>query len=198
MTEQTKEGTREMATDEQLGKDIETLDQEAREALDRLADKREELAREHKATELAAERQREREEQCRQKEQREAREKEEARRREEAERLGEKRRVLEVRAEEEAAALVSTLEELLALDPVHVSAVAAAYGRVPEQRSSLTFPRVLLGWFIGRFKAVVPGIGFDSWEGNPPLRERDALTPGEARSQEEVGSAGAAEESRGG
>lgn len=41
-------------------KDIETLDREVREALDRLAARREEFAREHKATELAAERQRER------------------------------------------------------------------------------------------------------------------------------------------
>lgn len=42
--------------------DVERLDRETREALNRLADKREELARRHEATELAEERRQEREE----------------------------------------------------------------------------------------------------------------------------------------
>lgn len=130
------------------------------------------------------------------------------RRQEEAGKLGERRRALEVLAEEQAEALVSTLKELLTLDPGHRRAVEAAFGKAPQQRSSQTFSRVLLSWFIGRFNTVVPGIGFDSWEGNPPLGERDALTPGEVRSQEarsqedrsqeDAGFAGVVEESRGG
>jgi chromosome segregation ATPase len=51
-----------MSTEQNLQKEIEALDKEAREAMDKLADKREELQRQLKATELAEERQREREE----------------------------------------------------------------------------------------------------------------------------------------
>ncbi len=106
--------------------------------------------------------------------------------------MGNKRRELEVLAEEKAAALVSTLEELLALDPDHRRAVEAAFGEAPHQLWSRTFSRELADWFRGRFNAIVPIPGNDLREGLT-LPERDALTPGEARSQENAGFAKAAE-----
>lgn len=160
----------------ELEKEIEVLDKEAREALDKLADKREELEREHRATDLAAERQREREEERKAEEEREHR-----RAVEEARKLGEERLRLEVLAEEQAEALRATLEELLALDPDHRRAVEAAFGEAPEQLWSRTFSRELADWFRGRFKEVVPGIGGDLREGLA-LPERDALTPKEGES----------------
>jgi chromosome segregation ATPase len=160
-------------------KTIEALNREAREALDRLADRREALAREHAATELAAERQKEREEERIRRERAEAAERENERLRAKAAELGERRLALEERAEREAEALGATLQEILALDPGHARAVRAAHGRVPEQRYSQAFARILGGWFRGKFREVVPGIGVDNWEGNPTLAARDALTPAE-------------------
>ena len=159
-------------TEQKLEKEIEDLDQEAREALDRLADKREELQRQHQATDLAAERQRERGEERR----RQEAEKAEKKAREEAERLGGERLRLEVLAEEQAKALGATLGELLALDPRHRRAVEAAWGKAPGQLFSRTFTEELRDWFRGRFKEVIPGIGGDLREGLA-LPERDALTP---------------------
>lgn len=160
-------------------KDIETLDKEAREALDRLADRREELAREHRATELAADRQKEREQERLRQERAEAAERESERLRARAAELGAKRRALEVRAEEEAAALAGTLQELLALDPSHIRAVQAAHGgSAPMQRSSQTFTRVLDTWLRGRIGKTLTGFGFDPYDGEA-LAQRDALTPAE-------------------
>lgn len=176
MTEQT--------TNEQFGKEIEALDREAREALDRLADKREELEKRHQATELAATRQKERDEERREEKERERAEREHRKAVEEAGRLGKERLRLEALAEEQAETLNATLKELLALDPDHRRAVQSAWGTAPEQRFSQSFAWVVLSWFIGRFNSVVPGIGFDPWEDNPPLVERDALTPSEAQKEE--------------
>ncbi|MDP9439872.1 MAG: hypothetical protein M3P49_14215 [Actinomycetota bacterium] len=162
-------------------KTIETLDKEAREALDRLADRREVLAREHAATELAAERQRERERERLRREGAEAAERENERLRAKAAELGERRRALEERAEEEAEALAATMGELLRLDPGHVRALQKAHGKAPQQRFSQTFPRLLGAWFRGRFGEVVGGIGYDPF-GGAGLLERDALTqPKEGR-----------------
>ena len=163
-----------MGTEQQ--KSIEVLDREAREALDRLADRREELAREHAATELAAGRQKEREQEKVLQERREAQERQQERLRARATELGAKRLQLEERAEEEAAALIATLQELLALDPGHARALQAAYGKAPQQLYSWTFSRLLRDWFMDRFNKVVPGIGFPVREGLA-LAEYDALTP---------------------
>lgn len=57
---------------EKLAQEIQTLDAEARTALDKLADRREELQRQLKATELAEKRQREREAERRRQEAEEA------------------------------------------------------------------------------------------------------------------------------
>lgn len=171
-----------MSTEQQ--KTIEDLDREARQALDRLADRREALAREHKATELAAQRQREREQERNRQHQREAQERQQERLRVRAAELGEKRRALEVRAEEEAAALSATLQELLALDPGHARAVRAA-GQKAEQRYSSSFDRVIRDWFVDVFNPIVGGVGYAVWHG-VALVERDQLTPtteGEAGSQ---------------
>lgn len=159
------------------GQDIERLDREAREALDRLADKREELAKQHEATELAEERRREREEERRRKEAEKVREKA----RKAAQKLGEGRLALEERAEKEAAMLVATLEELKVLDVEHRRArTAADHGARPEKVFS-DFPRELLAWFRGRFNAAVPGVGSDYRADfrsmGPSLPERDPLTP---------------------
>lgn len=155
--------------------DIERLDREAREALDRLAQKREELAKQHQATELAEERRREREEERRSKDEEKRREKA----RKEAEKLGEERLALEERAEEEATALLATLQELKSFDIEHRRAWAAVEGNAPQKVFS-DFPRELSAWFRGRFNAgfegAVPGIGTDPFEGKS-LPERDPLTP---------------------
>lgn len=165
------------STSTEQQKTIEDLDREAREALDRLADRREALAREHAATELAAERQREREQERIRQQQREAQEHQQERLRVRAAELGEKRRALEVRAEEEAAVLSATLQELLALDPGHARAVRAA-GQKAEQRYSASFDRVLRDWFVDVFNPVVGGVGHAIWH-DVALVERDALTPAE-------------------
>ena len=159
----------------ELEKDIATLDREAREAMDRLADRREELAREHAATELAAERQREREQERIRRERADAAEREQERLRVRVAELGERRRALEVRAEEEAEALAATLGELLRLDPGNARALQKA-GQKAEQRYSSSFERVLRDWFVDRFGKVVGGIGHAVWKGSA-LTERDALTP---------------------
>lgn len=156
--------------------DIERLDREAREALDRLADKREDLAKQHEATGLAETRRREREEERR----REAVEKTREKARKAAEKFGGRRLALEERAEEEAATLVATLEELKGLDIEHRRARAAVDGPAPQKVFS-DFPRELLAWFRGRFSAAVPGIGRDYRAEfrsmGPSLPERDPLTP---------------------
>jgi hypothetical protein len=101
---------------------------------------------------------------------------------EEADKLGERRLQLEERAEEEAAALAATLEELLALDTEHRRAVEKAYGA--DVGASLgqdlgvfsrTFAQELCDWFRGRFGGAIEGIGSDLREGLA-LPERDALT----------------------
>ena len=163
-----------MSTETQ--KDIATLDREAREALDRLADRREALAREHAATELAAGRQREREQERIRRERAEAEERERERLRARAAELGERRRALEERAEEEAEALAATIGELLRLDPGHGRALQAAYGKAPAQRFGQPFPRVLDAWIRGRLNKVLTGLGQDPL-GGVGLVERDPLTP---------------------
>lgn len=184
MTEQTE------GTSAELQAEIEDLDREAREALDRLADKREELARQHQATELAEGRRREREAERRREAEREREERERRRREEETRRLGARRLALEERAEKEAAALSSTMKELLELDPVHRRAVEACVGRgkAPEQLFYRTFAQELQDWFNGRFKGVVPGLGGDLREGLA-LPDRDALTPARAGMGPEEGAA---------
>lgn len=163
-------------TTEKLTKEIAALDQEARDSLDKLADKREELERQHRATELAAERQREREEERRREEEREAEEREQLRRREEADKLGRERLRLEVLAEEQAEALNVTLGKLLELDPGHRRAVVEVWGTAPEQIWGRSFPRELLDWFLDCFGGTMPGIGHPIRE-CLALPERDALTP---------------------
>lgn len=162
-------------TDEHLDQEIEALDKEAREALDKLADRREVLARRHRATELAAERQRERERERRLEEQREAQESARQKATEKAERLGAERLALEERAEEEAKTLAATLGELLALDPTHRRAVEVAHGNAPQQLYGRTFSEEVRDWFRGRFRGIIPGIGGDLREGLA-LPKRDALT----------------------
>jgi hypothetical protein len=159
-----------------IEQEIQDLDREAREALDKLADKREELERQHRATELADERQREREAERKTEEEREASEREHRKAVEEAGKLGRERLALEERAEREAKALAATMGELLELDPRHRRSVEAAWGKAPEQLYSLSFPRVLGSWFRGRFEGVAPGIGHDLHEGEG-LPARDTLTP---------------------
>jgi hypothetical protein len=126
-------------TDEQLGKEIEDLDREAREALDRLADRGEEL-----------------------------------------ERMSQERLQLEERAEEQAAGLVATLEELLAFDRRHRRALAPAgfsvYDAPPDLAGEISW------WFRGFFGGVVPDLGSDVrapgyGKAGPSLPERDPLTP---------------------
>lgn len=101
--------------------------------------------------------------------------------RKEAEKIGRKRLTLEERAEEEAATLAATLEELRSLDVEHRRALAAVeHGARPEKVFS-DFPRELLAWFKGRFNGAVPGVGTDYRAGfrgvGPSLPERDPLTP---------------------
>lgn len=163
-------------SEQNIEQEIQDLDREAREALDKLADKREELERQHRATEIAGERQREREAERRTEEEREASERERRRAVEEAGKLGRERLALEERAEEEAEALAATMGEILELDPRHRRAVEAAWGKAPEQLYSMSFPRVLGSWFRGRFERVAPGIGHDLREGEG-LAARDTLTP---------------------
>lgn len=91
-------------------KSIEVLDQEARGALDRLADKREELAREHKATELAAGRQREREEERRRGEAEEAERRAEEEAKSRREKIAEEMGELDAEREGLARRLVEILE----------------------------------------------------------------------------------------
>ena len=176
------------STSTEQQKSIEALDREAREALDRLADRREALAREHAATELASQRQKEREQERIRRERAEAAERERERLRARAREMGERRRALEERAEEEASALAGTLQELLALDPGHARALQAAHGEAPQQLYSWTFSRLLRDWFMDRFNKVLPGVGFPVRQGLA-LTEYDALTPakgsGEARPAEE-------------
>ncbi len=156
--------------------DIERLDREAREALDRLADRREELAKQHEATELAEERRLERQEERRREEAEKAREKA----LKAAQKIGGRRLALEERAEEEAATLAATLEELKGLDIEHRRARASVDGLAPQKIFS-DFPRELLPWFRGRFSTAVPGIGRDYRADfrsmGPSLPERDPLTP---------------------
>ena len=165
-----------MTTDEKLGKEIEALDREAREALDRLADKRAELQRQLRDTDLAAERHAEREQERREKEEREAREREERRRREELAGMGKARLVLEQRAEQEAASLFSTLEELTSLDGVHWRALSAAGGTPPTQM----LRRELVAWLGGRLGEFSPASDYRSTHPSPgpDLPTRDPLTPG--------------------
>jgi hypothetical protein len=198
MTEQTKGAP----SGDPLEQEIEDLDREAREALDRLADKREEMERRHQATDFAAQRQREREEKRWRREAAETQERERRRRVEKAEELGRRRLELEERAEGQARALVSTLEDLLALDPRHERAVRAAHGKAPAQFVSMTFRQVLSGWFVGRFggtHGLFPGIGHDAREGLG-LVERDALTPpkGSSPGPSPAGGEGAAEPAQNG
>lgn len=160
--------------------EIQRLDAEAREALDRLADKREELARQHEATELAAEIQREREEEKRRKEEAEAEEREERRRREELDRLGRERLALEERVEKQAAGMIDTLQELLAFDRSHHQVLGSESFSVHNPPQD--FPRELRAWFRGRFNEVLPGIGSDYRspgyaQPGPTLAEREELTP---------------------
>lgn len=169
-----------MSTEQKLEQEIQTLDAEAREALDKLADRREELERQHQGTALAAERQREREEERRREEERKASEKEEARRLEELDRLGKERLALQERAEAEVGTLIATLEELLAFDQAHRRALAPEGLTVHDAPPD--FARELRAWFLGRFNRAVPGIGFDyratgSLSPGPGLPERDPLTP---------------------
>lgn len=93
-----------------IEEEIEVLDQDAREALDKLADKREELQRQLKATELAEGKERERQEERRRREREEAERKAEeeaqARREKIAREMGE----LEAEREELANRLVEVLE----------------------------------------------------------------------------------------
>lgn len=159
--------------------EVEALDREAREALDRLADKREELGRQHRGTELAEQRRREREEERRREEEREAAERGERRRREELERLGEGRLALEERAEEEARALIATLEELKGHDAEHRMALASGPGGFTVHDMPPDFGRELNAWFAGRFGGiggVIPTAGHD-FRGRATLPERDPLTP---------------------
>lgn len=163
-----------------IGQEIEDLDREAREALDKLADKREELKRQHRATALAAERQREREEQRRLEVAAQAKEREERRRQEQLQRMGKERLRLEERAEEQAAALVATLEELLAFDRRHRRALGpfSVHDAPPDLGREL-----MPSWFRGRFNGVVPGLGSDVrapafGQPGPSLPERDPLTLG--------------------
>lgn len=159
--------------------ELEALDRRAREALDELADKREELARRHRATDLAAGRQREREEERRREREREAREREERRRREKLEAMATERLALEERAEEQSAALIATLGELLALDRRHRQALGPFSVRAGEAPPP-DLPREISAWFRGRFGAVVPGLGSDYraafGSAGPSLPERDPLT----------------------
>lgn len=102
-------------TTEGLQQEIQTLDQEAREVLDRLADRRVELEQLHRKTQLADQRRIEREEEA----ERKAQEKlaEEARQKAIAEyrKLANQRQDLEAKAEE---AMVSLLDALAALLPL--------------------------------------------------------------------------------
>ena len=154
---------------ENLEKEVATLDREARRSLDRLADKREELERRHRETDLAARRQREREQERLAQEAREAEGRQQRQLVEEAERLGRRRLELEERAEREASALAAKARPL-SLDPA---------ANAPAQWVSMTFHQVLFGWFLGRFggtRGLFPGIGHDVRDGLG-LVERDALTP---------------------
>ncbi len=166
----------EVKNEANIEQEIQDLDREAREALDRLADKRGELERQHRATGLAAERKREREAERRMEAEREAEEREHRRAVGEAERLGRERLALEERAEREAEALAATMGGLLELDPRHRRSVEAAWGKAPEQLYSMSFTRVLGSWFRGRFEGVAPGIGHDLHEGEG-LAARDTLAP---------------------
>lgn len=107
---------KQMSTEQKLQQEIVALDREAREAMDRLADKREELEKQHRATSLAAERQREREEERRRQEQEEAERKaaEEAKAR--REKIAEKRRELEAERERLANRIIEILSRLEELD----------------------------------------------------------------------------------
>ncbi len=180
MTEQTGAASPE-------GETIEDLDRQAREALDRLADKREELERQHRATELAEGTRQEREEERRRLEAPEAKEREERRRLEALERMGKERLRLEERAEEQAATLVSTLEELIAFDRRHRRALAPGGFSVFEAPPDLAGE--VSAWFRCRFGEVVPGLGSDVrapsfGKPGPSLPERDPLTETPARVEE--------------
>ncbi len=171
------------ARNNNIEKEIEDLDREAREALDKLADKREELEKQHRATELAEERKREREAVERERREEERRRKALAEARRRADEIGAKRRRLEERAEAEIAAFTGTLRELLDLDPTHHKALREAERSV---RSQELFSRTLLVWTIGRLNPVLEGIGHDYLDGKP-LPERDPLTPDEANEREARG-----------
>lgn len=97
---------------ENLEKEIQALDQEARQAMDRLADKREELQSQLEATELAAERQDQREEEHRRAEAEDAkrRAREEAQARYQS--LAEARYAAEESFEDLAYKLLETLKRL--------------------------------------------------------------------------------------
>lgn len=99
-------------TTEKLTKEIKALDAEARTALDRLADKREELERQHQATELAAERQREREEERRRQEAEEGERKAEEEARARCEEIAEEGRELSAELEGLADRILEALERL--------------------------------------------------------------------------------------
>lgn len=107
-----------MGTEQKLEKGIEALNKEAREAMDRLADKREELQNQLAATELAEKRQREREEERRRTEAAEA-----------------ERRALE---ESEARYQSLSEEEARSVD-TELSAAAESIKKNLERRSVLMF-----------------------------------------------------------
>ena len=91
---------------------------------------------------------------------------------EEARKLAGKRLELEQAAEEQAAALVETLQALVALDADHRRAIGASGGSVP------TMPVVGLvaGWLSSVFKPLGMHLGGDAFDG-ASLSDRDTLTP---------------------
>ena len=113
MTEKNLETTPAPETgDEELAR----LDREAREALDRLADRREQLERRHEATALAAERAQKREEERRRREAEEAQRKAEEAARLRREEIAEETRALEDERDELAGRIVAIIERLRELD----------------------------------------------------------------------------------
>jgi hypothetical protein len=144
-------------------------------------EKREELEQRHRVNERAANRQREREKVRRREQEGQAKEREGDERREKLERMAKKRLQLEERTEEQAKALRTTLEELLALDWAHKRTLGPFSIRAGEPPPP-DLARELSAWFRSLFGGIVSGLGSDVLapsygKAGPSLSERDPLSP---------------------
>lgn len=142
-----------MSTEKKLEKEIETLDQEARASLDKLADRRVELERLHRRTELAQVQRREREEEVERKAQEKQAAEAKAAALEQYHKFAAERYDLEAKAEEAMTTLLDAIDRLL---PLEGRQNQAAHGGGLERNNELQ--PLIQHWLETRLSQLLPQV----------------------------------------